>query len=56
MTTDEIIKLFASQGFPAAVAVYVLWRLDARLRDIQEALSKLAVTIARFTRSNKRRR
>lgn len=41
MTTDDIIKLFRELGFPAAVAAFVLWRVEARLTEIRDSLLRL---------------
>jgi hypothetical protein len=44
MSTDDVVKLFRELGFPAAVAAFVLWRVEARLKEITDAL--VAVTLA----------
>lgn len=38
MTAAEIIDLVKNVGFPIAVAVFVLYRLDARLGDVNAKL------------------
>jgi len=38
---DEWVKLFRELGFPAAVAVYVLWRVDASIRELTRAVYEL---------------
>ncbi len=48
MTFDDLLKLLSTQGFPATVAIFVLWRLDARLREITTALSTLHLELARL--------
>lgn len=50
MSTDEIVKLFKELGFPAAVAAFVLWRLEARLREMVAALGAVRETLATIVR------
>lgn len=40
MTIDDAVKIVRELGFPIAVAAYVLWRLDGRLRDLTEAINR----------------
>jgi len=46
MTADEMVKLFRELGFPAAVAIFVLWRVEARLVEIKDALIDLRIAFA----------
>jgi hypothetical protein len=42
---DELVKLISNVGFPAAVSIYLLVRLDKRLEDLTKDLSKLTNAI-----------
>ena len=46
MSADDVVKLFKEIGFPAAVAAFVLWRLEARLREMVEALHAVKAALA----------
>lgn len=46
MSADDVIKLFRELGFPAGVAIFVLWRLDAQLARILAALVELRHQLA----------
>jgi hypothetical protein len=41
MTADEIVRLVANVGVPAVLAGFVLVRLDASMRALEQALTKL---------------
>jgi hypothetical protein len=41
MTADEIVKLAANVGVPAVLAGFVLVRLDASMRALEKALTRL---------------
>jgi hypothetical protein len=47
MTADDLIKLFRELGFPAGVAIFVLWRVEARLKELTTAVNTLALCVAR---------
>lgn len=47
MNADDLIKLFRELGFPAGVAIFVLWRVEARLRELTSAVQTLALCVAR---------
>ncbi len=38
---DEWAKLFRDFGFPAGIAVFVLWRLDKTLHEVLRELVRL---------------
>ncbi len=42
---DELVKLISNVGFPAAVSLYLLVRLDKRLQELTEAFSELTKTL-----------
>ena len=46
---DDALRFLREFGFPAAVAVFVLLRLEARLRELTHAVTALRVCIARLT-------
>lgn len=43
MSLDELVKVVRELGFPIAVAAFVLWRLEARLRELTHAITALTV-------------
>jgi len=43
---DEWVKLFREIGFPAAVAAFVLWRLEATLREVVRELINVRLAMA----------
>lgn len=47
MSETEILKFIRELGFPAAVAFFVLWRLDRTLHEILVELSKLRDEVRR---------
>jgi hypothetical protein len=42
MSAADVVTLFRELGFPAAVAIFVLWRLEARLKEIADKLGTVA--------------
>lgn len=40
-------KLVSTVGFPIAITVYVLWRLENALKEISEQIHKLTVILAK---------
>lgn len=42
---DELLKLCATYGFPAVVALYLLTRVDARLGELTTAVTKLSAVV-----------
>jgi hypothetical protein len=50
MSSDEVIKFFRELGFPAAVAAFVLWRIEARLRELSERLALVNLALAALVR------
>lgn len=42
---DELVKLISNVGFPAAVSLYLLVRLDKRLEDLTKDFNKLTNAI-----------
>jgi len=42
---NELIEIIQQIGFPIAVAIFLLWRYDKRLKDLTEVLHKIATTI-----------
>lgn len=47
MSVEQVVKLFSDLGFPAGVAIFVLWRVETRLREITAALVDVRLTLAR---------
>ncbi len=43
---DSYIHFIRDIGFPIAVATFVLWRLEQRLKEVVEALGAVNVTLA----------
>lgn len=51
---DELIMLISNLGFPAAVSIYLLVRVEKKLDDLTEAFSeftKVLITMLRTKRS-----
>ena len=46
----DAIKLFRDVGFPAGVAAFVLWRLEARLVELTAAIQALEKTVMAMVR------
>ncbi len=46
MSLEDIIKLVQGVGFPAAVAAFVLLRVESRLKELADAVTKLDSSIA----------
>jgi YvrJ-like protein len=42
-TIDAIIRFVQGVGFPAVVAIFVLWRLDAAMRALVKEIHELSV-------------
>ena len=42
---EDIITLIQQVGFPAAVAVFLLWRYDKRLQELGDVLNKILIAI-----------
>lgn len=43
-----IIDIIQQVGFPAAVALWLLWRTDKRLEHMAEILASIAVTMGKI--------
>jgi len=43
---DELVKLVQQVGFPIAVSIYLLWRYEKRLQDMNNILGEIAKTLA----------
>jgi len=50
MTVDELVRLVTTVGFPSAVTIYVLVRLERRMEALTQALHELRVCLARQER------
>jgi hypothetical protein len=46
MIPKEITDLIRDLGFPAAVAAFVLWRLELRLKELTVAITELRLNCA----------
>lgn len=46
MSFEQLVQLLREFGFPAAVAAFVLVRLDKRLAEITRALQKILMQLA----------
>ena len=42
---DELVKFFREVGFPAGVAVFVLWRVETAIKDLTRTISDLTVAL-----------
>lgn len=45
-----LIEILFRFGFPSAIAIYVLWRLEGKLDALRQEIHNLVVTIARQSR------
>lgn len=43
VTMDQIIQLISTVGFPIAITVFVMLRLDKSLKAMEEALKELII-------------
>jgi len=49
----EIVKIIQSVGFPVAVAIYLLWKYEKRLKelsDIMQEMSKILAIIKEYVK------
>ena len=46
MTFTQILETIKQVGFPIAVAIYLLYRYDNRLRDMTVVLTEIAKTLS----------
>lgn len=46
--TDDLASLVANLGFPIAVTIYLLVRVEGRLEEINSALKELKHSITRL--------
>lgn len=42
---EELIRIISEIGFPIAIAVYALVRLDQRMATLQETMEKIVVSL-----------
>jgi hypothetical protein len=42
---EELFKAIANWGFPMVVAVYLLVRMENRMKDLENAINNLAIVI-----------
>jgi len=49
----EWIAFIQGVGFPAAVAFFVLWRIEASVQELRRAIVDLQIAIATDTRSRR---
>jgi hypothetical protein len=45
MTFDHLITVIKDVGFPIAVAIYLLWRYDQRMKEMADVLGEIAKTM-----------
>ena len=45
---DEIVSLIGNLGFPIAISLYLLVRIEGKLEDLTKSLKELSQVIARF--------
>ena len=50
---EELLKAISNVGFPIAVAVYVLIRIEPRLNKLSDAINKLVPLVAQDTINTK---
>jgi hypothetical protein len=43
---DKMLAVVERLGFPVAVTIFLLWRYETRLKEIGEAMQKIATTLA----------
>lgn len=43
--TEELMKFIRELGFPAAVAIYALWRIEAAVQQLAHAISRLEIAL-----------
>jgi len=45
---DEMVFLIANLGFPIAISIYLLVRIEGKLEDLTKSLKELSQVIARI--------
>ena len=45
---DNIVNLITNVGFPVAVAVYLLVRMEFRLSELKDSINALTVAITKW--------
>jgi YvrJ-like protein len=46
VSVKDVIELIRELGFPVAVAAFVLWRLEMRLKELTAAITELRLNCA----------
>lgn len=52
---DELVRLISNVGFPVAVSVYLLVRLEKKLDDLSKAFSEFSETMRAVMEHQKNR-
>jgi hypothetical protein len=47
LTVNELVSLIQGLGFPAAIAFFVLWRLEKQLGELTKAIVELKLALYR---------
>jgi len=45
MDTQEVVTMLANTGFPVAICIYLLVRMEAKIQQLNDTLIHLATTI-----------
>ena len=53
MDSQEIITVVANTGFPVAICIYLLVRMEAKIQQLNDTLIHLASTIEATTKNAK---
>jgi len=48
MDLDKLGKFISSVGFPIVVTLYLLWRIDPLLRDLNISIIQLTIAVERL--------
>ena len=49
---DELVSMFANVGFPVAIAIYLLVRLESKLEKLSDTINNLSVALMKHTEEN----
>jgi hypothetical protein len=44
---EELVRFIRDIGFPAGVAIFVLWRVDTAIREMTHAIIELKIALIR---------
>jgi len=52
LKVDEVVNFIANVGFPIAVSIFLLARIESKLDSLSDSISDLSVAIKELKQSN----